>query len=353
MKKIKVLITGAGAPGAPGIIKSLRNNFEREIEIIGVDMNKQAVGFTMVDKSYIVPKANDPLFIEKVLEIAIKENVNVIQPLVTKELFEFSKNIKLFDEKGIKVSVDTYENLLISNDKGKLIKIMSENGLETPEYKIVKTYEEFLNSLDELGYPQKPVCFKPTIANGSRGFRIISSDIDKKSLLFDYKPNSTYISYEEIKEILKDGKFPELIVMEYLPGEEYSVDTLACNGKTLYAIPRLRTRMNGGISTGGIVELNNEIIEYSTEIIKLLKLNGNIGIQVKKSIDGKFKILEINPRVQGTIVLCSAAGINLPYYGIKLALGEDIPKKEINWNTSMTRYWEEVYYDSNGHAFTY
>ena len=32
--------------------------------------------------------------------------------------------------------------------------------------------------------------------------------------------------------------FPELIVMEYLPGEDYSVDVLVDNGKFLSAIPQ-------------------------------------------------------------------------------------------------------------------
>jgi len=54
MKPITVLITGAGAPGAPGIIKSLRLVKERKIKIIGVDMDKNAVGFTVVDKYYLV-----------------------------------------------------------------------------------------------------------------------------------------------------------------------------------------------------------------------------------------------------------------------------------------------------------
>ena len=55
MKKSTVLITGAGAPGAPGIIRSLRNNGERPVYIIGVDMDPKASGFSMVDEWYTVP----------------------------------------------------------------------------------------------------------------------------------------------------------------------------------------------------------------------------------------------------------------------------------------------------------
>ena len=37
MRDITVLMTGCGAPGAPGIIKGFRNNGERSIRLIGVD----------------------------------------------------------------------------------------------------------------------------------------------------------------------------------------------------------------------------------------------------------------------------------------------------------------------------
>ena len=38
---VTVLMTGAGAPGAPGIIRCLRKNGERSIRIVGVDMNRE------------------------------------------------------------------------------------------------------------------------------------------------------------------------------------------------------------------------------------------------------------------------------------------------------------------------
>lgn len=61
MDNITVLITGAGAPGAPGIIKSLRMVTERDIRIIGVDMASESSGFAMVDKWYIGEKAESKI----------------------------------------------------------------------------------------------------------------------------------------------------------------------------------------------------------------------------------------------------------------------------------------------------
>jgi carbamoyl-phosphate synthase large subunit len=77
-----------------------------------------------------------------------------------------------------------------------------------------------------------------------------------------------------------------------------------------------------------------------------LKLHGNIGIQVKQSTAGRFLILEINPRVQGTISSALGAGINLPVLAVKQELGLPFTKNELNveWGIKFVRYWNEVFY---------
>jgi carbamoyl-phosphate synthase large subunit len=353
MKPITVLITGAGAPGAPGIIKSLRLVKERKIKIIGVDMDKNAIGFTMVDKYYLIPPAKDRNFIKKVKRMAKKEKVDVIIPLVTRELFKFAQNKKAFEKEKIKVSVSDLENLKIANNKYLLMKHCRENKIPTPTFRLVKNYKEFERAVFDFGYPKNNVCFKPPVSNGLRGFRILTKKIDRLDLLINYKPTNVLTTLEEIRPVLKNAKpFPELIVMEYLPGDEYSVDVLATNGKTIIIIPRSRDKLKMGISFVGTTVNDKEIIKYSTKIIETLKLNGNIGLQFKEDKRGIPKIIESNPRVQGTIVLCTAAGANLVYLAVKLALGERITKPKIKWSTKIIRYWEEAYYDKRGYAFT-
>ena len=354
MKNINVLITGAGAPGAPGIIKSLKSVQERKIRIIGLDMDKDAVGFAMVDKHYIIPQADDKNFIKKVFEIAKKEKIDVIIPLVTKELIKFAQNKDFFEKNGIKISISNQENLKIVNNKYFLMDICKKNDIPTPIFYLVKNYKDFEKAVFFLGYPKNNVCFKPPVSNGSRGFRILTEKINKLDILINYKPNNVFITLKEVKQILKNASiFPELIVMEYLPGEEYSIDILADKGKSIVAIPRLREKLKMGISFVGETVYDKEIIDYSKKVVKLLKLNGNIGLQFKRDKNNIPKIIESNPRVQGTIVLCVASGANLVYLAVKLALDEKIVKPKIKWNTKMVRYWKEIYYDKNGHTFTF
>ena len=346
MDNITVLITGAGAPGAPGIIKSLRIVKERHIRIVGVDMEADSSGFAMVDKWYVGERAESEEFIAKILQICEREAVDVVIPLVTNELLKFAESITKFEEAGSMVIVSSPDSLRIANNKYLLMKACSERGIPVPEFYKVCSWNEFEEAIHKLGYPGVPVCFKPPVSRGLRGFRILREDINRLDLLMNYKPIDTFITSSDAYSVLgKAERFPELLVMECLPGQEYSVDVLAGKGEALVIIPRLREKMKMGISFAGTTENNAEIIDYSRRLVGLLKLHGNIGFQFKSDKDGIPKIIECNPRVQGTIVLSTAAGVNMVYDAVKLALGEAIPdkQKDVRWNVKMIRYWDEVY----------
>jgi carbamoyl-phosphate synthase large subunit len=354
MKNLNILMTGAGAPGAPGIIRCYRNNGERDINVMSADMNSKAVGAFLSDRFHVIPGATDPAFISALMEIAVQAQIDVIQPLVTRELNILAENIHLFEQKGIKLCVCPYENLVLANDKGLTLGSLSRAGLCVPDYRVIRNVGQFIAACRELCYPDRPICFKPTKANGSRGFRIMDHKTSRFDLLFNSKPTSTYMSYNEALELFSSAEeLPELLVMEYLPGVEYSIDVLADHGSVIVAIPRKRIAMNGGISTRCITEKNMDVIEYCNNVVHMLQLHGNIGIQVKYSVDNKVKILEINPRVQGSIVNCAAAGVNLPYLAIKQAMNEPLPPLHVRWGVEMMRYWNEVFYDDQGSAFTY
>ena len=337
-------MTGGGAPGAAGIIKCLKQ--QQGFSVMAADANSDAIGKYLADEFVTIPSATDPQFLEAILKICKQQKPDILLPLVTKELIWLAENKKEIESTGTKVLVSDAASLEIANNKSKLYEFLQWRGIAVPAFHIVETVDQFISAVASLGYPQKTVCFKPAIANGSRGFRIISPQIDEIDLLFNHKPNATYISYADAVRILSSAAFPQLLVSEYLPGEEYSVDCLAHHGKAILVLPRIRKKIINGITIEGRFEQNESIISYCTQIIKEINLHGNIGIQVKKDTNGNYLILEINPRVQGTIAAALGAGVNLPLLALKQELGMPIPDLEmqVNWNTGFSRHWTEVFY---------
>jgi carbamoyl-phosphate synthase large subunit len=339
-----VLMTGAGAPGAAGIIKCLLQDEALRLTIADADAN--AVGRHLHQPYFTISKAEDPSFADAILDLCVKEKVDLLLPLVTKELFPLSQHKDRFENAGIRVLVSSYDAIRIANNKGDCFRFLNEAGIPVPQFFVANNTEEFIHAAFELGHPQKPFCFKPTVANGSRGFRIVWDSINEAELLFDQKPYNTSITYTHAVKILSSQPFPPLVVTEYLPGDEYSVDCVAEHGKALLVVPRLRQKMINGISVQGRFENDAVIIDYCTQIIEAIGLHGNIGIQVKRNAERKPLLLEINPRVQGTIVAALGAGVNLPLLAVHNEMGMSLTEDRmtVRWGVAFSRYWTEVFY---------
>ena len=337
-------MTGAGAPGAPGIIKCLLQDSRIRLTVADADQN--ATGKYIHGNFVQIPKATDPVFAPLLLSICKKKGVHIVLPLVTKELLPLARHKHAFEAEGVKVLVSSEKSIEIANNKSACYTFLQKQGIAVPKFHVAKTTEEFIAAAAELGYPENSFCFKPSFSNGSRGFRIVDDSINEANQLFQQKPYNVYITYAQILKILSAQPFPELLVSEYLPKEEYSVDCIARHGETIVAVPRLRSKMVNGISVQGQFVPDEGIIGYCRKIIAAINLHGNIGIQVKLSASNEPMLLEINPRVQGTIVAGLGAGINLPVMAVLQEFGFQKEPQDLNigWGRKFSRYWTEVFY---------
>lgn len=350
LKDLRVILTACGAPGAPGILRSLHVNGERHVSVLGTDMNPDSVGLKLVDEGSVVPPGTDDGYVGAVLALCESwKPIDAVIPLSTYELVPLSSNVRAFESVGVRMAVSGPESLMTVNDKLRLFSRLRGTRVGVPMFEPVSSAQEFEEAAARLGYPDRRICFKPALGKGSRGFRLIDPNAKKLGLLFDNKPDATVSDYKTMVETLgEESSFPQSLVMEYLSGEEYSVDLLADRGRTLICIPRKRLEMRQGISVRSVTEKNDELIEMASEIVSMFGLHGNIGIQFRMDDSGAPKLLEVNPRLHGTVVLCTAAGVNMPYLGLKLALGEHLDIPEPKWGVTVSRHWREVFYDESG-----
>lgn len=332
-----VLITGDGAPGIKGTLFSLKKNFNgRKIRTVGTDLRDETVGKHLCDSHYKIPLPSKDSFIPRLLEICQKENVDVILPQVTDELFKLSAHKNDFKRIGTVVAVSGKTGIELSNNKYELLKVSRKLGLPTAEFYTIKNFDELVKYSKKLGWPEKSVVIKPPVSSGMRGLRIIDEKFDRKVAFYSEKPSGVYTKLNELKPILGED-FPELLIMEFLPGIEYSVDVLTANKTTI--IPRTRDLIRTGITFNGTVEKNEQIIESTKKLAKEMKMEYAYGFQFKMDKNNVPKIIESNPRIQGTMVMSTIAGANIIYGAVKHALGEDIPDFKIKWGTKLFRYW--------------
>ena len=343
LRDITVMITAAGNVFMPGTTACLTENGERNLRLIGVDMNHDPSILQMCDTYYPVPRGDDPGYIDTLFNICEKEHVEIVLPIMTIELNALARNRAGFEAIGTKLSVSDTAALEIANDKIKLFDFMVQHGIRCADYKSVHNMETFEKAVKELGYPYKRICVKATNGSGSRGFRIIDETRTRFHAYMHEKPSSCYIRLSEMEEILAEAdEFPELMIMEYLPGNEYTVELLADKGKVLYCCCRKSLGMDNGIMLNSEVVENNAVEALCREVTEELKLEGNIGFDVLEREDGTPFIVECNPRLTAGIPVFRMAGVNLPYLNVKRLLGEKLPDCKPEVGKIVRRRWLEM-----------
>lgn len=347
---IQIIVTGGGAPGIAGTISALRNNPDGTLfKIITTDIYADVVGKYLADSFYQIPPPEDDEYCSNLLDIIEKEQIKIILPQTTREIATLSKNQEIFSGAGCKIVVSPYKTINISNDKFLLAEKASKAGIPCPQFILTDSEHTLRSVVKSLGYPENKVVVKPRVSNGMRGLRILTDKTMNVDRFLNQKPENTEISLEDLISILRRGDWPELLVTEYLPGPEYTVDVFRGERGSI-VIPRLREKIRSGITFETSIDMREDLVEYSLKLAEILDLFYCFGFQFKLSSDGKPKLLECNPRVQGTMVFSVYAGFNMIYYSVIEALGMPVKVESFTLNDKVKfkRYWGGVIIDDNG-----
>ncbi|WP_335869882.1 ATP-grasp domain-containing protein [Bacillus sp. 2205SS5-2] len=325
-------------------IDSIRTNPDnREITIYGTHPNPDAAYLQNCDYKATEPDCSGEEYLQFCLEFCQQHYIDVFVP--RKENVFISQHIHLFEELGVKVLVCPDAKLMMAlDDKAetyKLVKKSSQFLCTLPYYYIVNSVEEFQQAYHALRTKGHTVCFKPAIGEGANGFRVIKEENDSISDLFS-KGIGYRITYKQACEILSSEEtFPNLMVLEFLDGPEYSIDCLGYEDELIVAIPRKKG--NGRIRE---LEENQELIEMAKRFQKELRLSYAYNIQVKYKEDVP-KLLEINPRMSGGLHMSCLSGVNIPYYAIKLLLEEEVMVPPLQYNLTITHIEKAIVLEAN------
>ncbi|MBQ2658411.1 MAG: ATP-grasp domain-containing protein [Erysipelotrichaceae bacterium] len=348
LRDITVLVSACAYQFMPGLVDCLKNNGERNVRIVGTDMNYDETVLQMVDVFYQVPKAKDPSYCNIVLDICKKEKVDIVLPTMSAELIPLLNNKQRFEEAGIRISISNRESIETTNNKLRFYEFMKDNGLPMVDFYRVHNVDEMKEAFIKLRYPEKAVCVKSLESSGSRGIRIIDPSKSRFDILFNEKPNSFYISYDELIEILSEkDKMPEMVAMEALPGEEFSVDLVADKGEVLYMCARQSNTIIASIPQVATLFEEKKAYEICKKVVRLLRLDGNADFDFRYNIQGDPILMEVNPRIAATMAIFKAGGMNLPYLRIKQLLGEKLPKGRIEYGIRMVRRYIDMFTANN------
>lgn len=343
-KDITVMVSACGYQFMPALADCLKNNGERNIKIVGTDMNYDETIMQMVDVFYKVPNAKAPDYIDIILNICKKECVDILLPTMSAELIPILDNIERFHELGVIVSISNRKSIETCNNKLKFYEFMKESNLPMVGFYPAENIQEVQYAFKKLGYPDKAICMKALELSGSRGIRIVDPKKSRFDILFGEKPNSFYISYEELMEILSEKEnIPKVVVMEAIPGEEFSVDLVADHGKIIYMCARQSNTIIASIPQTATLFKDEKAYKICEEVVKRLEIDGNADFDFKYDENGNPILMEVNPRIAATMAIFKAGGLNLVYLRIKQLLGEELPNIKVRYGVKMVRRYLDMF----------
>jgi predicted ATP-grasp superfamily ATP-dependent carboligase len=303
MDKINVLIFPAGSEIGIEIFHSLKYNLH--FNIFGASGRSDHAKYLYKVDNYFEGDyyINNPDFIETFNSILIEKDIQFIFPThdtITLFLIENQDKFKAI------VLSSPFETAEIARDKNKTYKVFEG--------------EDFCPIIFRDNYSQikYPVFLKPSKGQGGKGTSIANNA-------------------EDLNQVLK--KEDDIIVCEFLPGDELSVDCFTDRKRNLLFVgPRTRERVQMGISFNSkSLNITDEIYNIANVINEKLLIRGAWFFQVKRDINGKYKLLEFAVRQASTMGLYRQLGVNFALLTLFDRMGMDVKIIKNNYSIELDR----------------
>lgn len=281
MKKIyNILVFPGGTEIGLEIHKSLSQCKDIRLFSAGLDISNHAP--FVYARHFHVPSIYKEGWIQKLNQIVVENSIDYIFPAYDDILVALAQNAGRIKAKIVSSPLETS---MITRSKSMTYRHMT-GFLPVP-----RLYPD-IASVDRY-----PVFVKPDKGQGAQDTHLVESR-------------------EHLAQLLREDK--RRIITEYLPGNEYTVDCFSDRETgLLFCSGRERVRTKSGISMSSKPSnFQDTFFDYAKTLSSRLVFHGAWFFQLKKDIEGVFKLLEVAPRVAGTMALHRVQGINFPLLSI-------------------------------------
>jgi carbamoyl-phosphate synthase large subunit len=246
--RTKVLLSGLGGSLFPYLHDKLKSKYE----LYYVDSDESLKELYPNYNFHVAPKVTDTAYIDFIKELMSQYAIDLYVPLIDEEIEvaykikEFFPSLSLLSPQLSFCTLSIKKNLLMEElAKNKISDIKSWTG-------------------KDFKWKDGNVFFvKPISGRGSRGIKKISSEEEL---------NAYYILEKYAKE--------EILVQEYISGQEYTVGVLINKNDEILYISSKKILKKKGITIMAVTENNPLIEEAIYKINNCLKPKGPINIQL-------------------------------------------------------------------------
>jgi len=294
------------APGV-AVIRSIKIHEQFKGKVIGLVYDALEPGIYMediVDYAYLIPypSEGEEGLLARLEYINSINKIDVLIPTLDVEIFSFIKLSHKLSSMGIHTFLPTEEQFNLRS-KVNLNQLCKKYSIDVPKTKEIFDTSSVYTLNKEFEFP-----------------------VMVKGLFYE-----AYIAYS-IEEILmrfsniKAKWGLPIIIQEHIIGEEYDVVGLGDGeGKVIGSVGMKKVFLTDkGKAWSGLSIKDPYLLEITKRLIEGMKWRGGLEVEILKAKDGKYYLIEINPRFPAWVYLSVGAGQNLPYALFQLALGKKV-----------------------------
>ncbi|MEM2971958.1 MAG: hypothetical protein QW270_06000 [Candidatus Bathyarchaeia archaeon] len=323
MRMKRILVTGAGGPAGVNFVMSLRIAPEKMF-VVGTEADEYFIHLTPVEKRYLVPKATEANYVDRLNEIVRREGIEFIHAQPDVEVAVISENRERLEAR---VFLPSKETIVKCQDKLESARIWRKSNVPVARFLEVRGESDIEKAFEEFG---APIWIRARHGAGGRG----------STLAYNKETALSWIKYWRSRKM--DWEF---IAQEYLPGRNIGFHSLWLNGELVTSMARERIEyIYPSLAPSGVTgtpavqrTIHDEAInEIGTKAVLAIdpNFNGIACVDLKENREGVPCVTEINAgRMFTTSFFFSYASkilrgdyyANIPYLYVKLAFREKIP----------------------------
>ncbi len=287
------------------VLRLLREgDVERRLTLLCSHRHRFFTGFAAADEQAIEPRGlSRQDYVQWCLDFSLTHRVDVFVPHHRVHAIVAAKDE--FARHGIRVlHVADAATLPRLHHKGWVYR-EAKGLVPLAESSVIHHAAELPDALEKLWSQGLHACIKPAVSIYGKGFYRL------------HKPHEAHrkrhlSARDWAARHAPKGACPPQLVLEYLPGHEFSVDCIGDAGRFVTGVVRKKSML----SDTQVLDRHPTLLGHAARLIERFRLTGLVNIQFKEDSRGQAKLLEINPRPSGGVAMACLSGINLPYLAL-------------------------------------
>lgn len=281
--------------------------------VVAADVSPMSAALYVADVAELVPRSDDPGFVDAVVAICERHSIGLIVPTRDEELSVFADARERLESIGARVAVADRQVIDTCQDKRAFHRFCLSHRIGVPRM------------FDDHERVEYPAFVRPRRGKGGAGAGAVQDAAGLRAAI------------ERIGD--------DVLVQELVDAPEYTIDLCTgFDGAFVSAVARRRVEIVSGESWVGRVEMHDDLVREAKRLASVMSFRGHVTIQCFRTPDGAL-LIEVNPRFGGAAALGWAAGAPTPAYLVRLARGEAVQHDPagIRNGLTMLRHSDDLY----------